>query len=134
MSIMSHPEATSIHPSWNGHRLDPRLRLEAARGQYVGAEARAADPWKQLVAEIIRRAIRDLQAGRPCRPDRCDTDEPLSAHVCVSDARRFLTSSYCDALFTYLGIDAQAAREELGLRPSSSPGGSLPLIEEKQAR
>ena len=134
MSIMSYPAVRSIHVGSNGHRLDRRLRIEVASGRHVGAEARAADPWKQLVAEIIRRAIRDLHAGRPCRADRCDTDKLISAHVCVSDARWFLTCSYCDALFTYLGIDAEAARQELGLRRSPSPHGRLVLIEEKQPR
>lgn len=69
------------------------------------AEEPAVDPWKQVAAGILLRAIRDYRKGRDS--------------LMVSDACLFLTGPYCEALFGYLGIDAQAAREQLGLSSGS---------------
>ena len=81
---------------------DVLMASEPLKGYPCGqldAAGPVEDRWKRLAAAVLYRAVADLD-GSGFR---------------ASSARSFLTTPYCDLLFSYLRIDPDAARDRLGL-------------------
>lgn len=67
---------------------------------------------RALLAAIVKRAVLDVRAQRPCSCGRSRRDSGTfgliscgwDAHTCAEDAGRFLASDACAAICDYLGV------------------------------
>jgi hypothetical protein len=74
------------------------------------------DPYLELAAAIVVRAVRDVRSGRHCRVDglACGTGNMAGVHTCEIQARRFLRSGYAAAMMTALKLNQAAVLEAIG--------------------
>jgi len=65
------------------------------------------DPYRELAAAVVTRAVRDVRSGRGCRVDRlpCGEHSQAGVHVCARDAARFLAGEYAAFLMTALRLE-----------------------------
>lgn len=73
------------------------------------------NPYLELAAGIIMRAIRDVKSGRTCNVDGspCGTDKMVGVHVCAAQARIFLKSEYAALMMDALGLRRAAVLEAI---------------------
>ena len=75
------------------------------------------EPYRELAAAVIVRAVKDVRSGRPCSVDGspCGTVNMVGVHVCARDAREFLLGEDAELIMGALGLNRIAVLEAIGV-------------------
>lgn len=69
----------------------------------MGYKWHIVNPWRDLTAAVVLKAVQDARAGTPTCNGECSSGR--EGHVCKEDAMTFLRSPGCHGLLEFLSID-----------------------------